>query len=70
MGSMMIYDRQRSFKASIFQNEDPGGYLKALEVILKDGSFGGLKMYRLAKRVGDWKLSINFDHTPKPMPTW
>lgn len=62
---MVIYDRQRSFN---------GLWRRCRERELFDEaelSMGNeLRMYRWAKRVGDYQLSVCFDRTPSKNPPW
>lgn len=67
---MLIYDRQRSFRVCFTRSDAPAVYGKAMHTIVNDPVCGGLKTYRWARRIDDWKLSVCFDISPEPMPGW
>lgn len=69
--NMMIYDRQRSF--SVFFGVD--GHEAVFRQVREEmqgprGGFRGLKMYRWAKRIGDWQLSVCLDRPPQQEIKW
>ncbi|KAG7091274.1 hypothetical protein E1B28_010323 [Marasmius oreades] len=66
-GSMLIYDRQRSFHAHFSAADDQATYDEAMK---QPGMATQLKIYRWAKRVGDCQLSICFDRPPSKDPLW
>ncbi|OCH86730.1 hypothetical protein OBBRIDRAFT_796890 [Obba rivulosa] len=67
----MIYDRQRSFEAYFMEATSPQVFQE-----LKDemrgprAKYGGVKMYRWAKRVSDWELSVCLDREPQTEIKW
>jgi hypothetical protein len=63
--SMLIYDRQKSFQAYWFKRKDR-------EVFAEGQKAMGdrLKIYRWARRVGDFQLSVCFDRAPEKDPVW
>jgi hypothetical protein len=63
--SMLIYDRQKSFQAYWFKREDREVFNQGQKAM---GS--GLKIYRWARRVGDFQLSVCFDRAPEKDPVW
>lgn len=71
---MLIYDRQRSFQAywkkygGSSGHDDFEVYRKAEREIA--GGWQGIKMYRWARRVGDYELSVCFDRAPGTDPVW
>ncbi|KAF9004444.1 hypothetical protein BDZ89DRAFT_1080551, partial [Hymenopellis radicata] len=66
--SILVYDRQRSFRAHVWDFTNEGVYEKVLGHIWAEES--QKKMYRWAKRVGDHELSVCLDRSPVPVPTW
>ena len=70
--TMTVYDRQRSFgNVYIAQCDDPGSFDKLLsELTGPRGGFGGVKMYRWARRVGDWEFSVCLDRPPEADIKW
>ncbi|KAK7052837.1 hypothetical protein VNI00_004156 [Paramarasmius palmivorus] len=65
---MLIYDRQRSLDVVLDHSVDPGSYEAALKQM--PTGYRGLKIYRWAKRTGDWELTICFDKIPVKDPLW
>ncbi|KAF8066677.1 hypothetical protein FPV67DRAFT_1449840 [Lyophyllum atratum] len=63
--SMLLYDRQKSFQVYWKKAEDPRIFAEA-EKAMGDK----LKIYRWARRVGDYQLSVCFDRTPETDPVW
>ncbi|KAL1948271.1 hypothetical protein VTO73DRAFT_12346 [Trametes versicolor] len=70
--NMAVYDRQRSFsQVYIVRQDDPAAFADlAAEMAGPRGGFGGLKMYRWAKRTGDWELNICVDRRPETDIRW
>ncbi|KAF9262697.1 hypothetical protein L218DRAFT_929193 [Marasmius fiardii PR-910] len=66
-GSMLIYDRQRSFRAHLSVADDEVAYGEAMKQPEMSTRF---KIYRWAKRVGDLQFSICFDRSPSKDPLW
>ncbi|KAL6304711.1 hypothetical protein BKA93DRAFT_259447 [Sparassis latifolia] len=68
----MVYDRQRSFGEVYFlRTKSPEVFSEMIsETEGPRGGFGGYKMYRLAKRVSDWELSICLDREPQSEIMW
>lgn len=66
---IMVYDRQRSFTSFILNERNLDVYPK-LEAEIRKSPFMGQKMYRWAKRVGDWELSVCLDVEPKGPFQW
>ncbi|KAF9803882.1 hypothetical protein IEO21_09542 [Rhodonia placenta] len=68
MPKMMIYDRQQSFNDSVFFVKDVNPQLfeeVQAEISGPRSGYRRLKMYRFAKRIGDWELSICLDRKPQ-----
>ncbi|OSC99312.1 hypothetical protein PYCCODRAFT_1460866 [Trametes coccinea BRFM310] len=72
METLMMYDRQRSFgTAFVVMKDDFMVYAELLaEMSSPRGGCDGLSMYRWARRIGDWELSICIDRPPTPKPKW
>ncbi|KAI0761367.1 hypothetical protein BD413DRAFT_607160 [Trametes elegans] len=73
--NMMVYDRQRSFgQLWISRIDDPRTFLDFVEEMEGPrgihGLYGGAKMYRWARRTGDWELSICLDRQPETDIKW
>ena len=70
--TMLIYDRQRSFKEAYFVlADDPPTHSAVLaEIRGPRGGYDGLKMYRWAKRTGDYQLSVCLDREPAAPILW
>ncbi|KAG7448862.1 uncharacterized protein BT62DRAFT_731197 [Guyanagaster necrorhizus] len=66
--SLLIYDRQRSFRAHAIEVDNPQAYPMAIREVLMGQT--KVKIYRWAKRVGDFELSVCLDRAPDPEPTW
>lgn len=64
-----IYDKQKSFEGYLLKEDDGEGYAQAEEETKRTG-WRGIKMYRWARRVGDWELSICLDKAPEKNPEW
>lgn len=70
-GQMMLYDRKRTFQFFFHRQDDRalfGEFYK--EMCGPRGGHGGLKMYRWAKRTGDWELSVCLDRAPTTDTKW
>ncbi|OSX56732.1 hypothetical protein POSPLADRAFT_1158823 [Postia placenta MAD-698-R-SB12] len=73
MPNMMIYDRQQSFNDSVFFVKDVNPQLfeeVQAEMSGPRSGYRGLKMYRFAKRLSDWELSICLDRKPQGEIKW
>ncbi|KAJ3542900.1 hypothetical protein NM688_g5923 [Phlebia brevispora] len=69
--TMLIYDRQRSFQVHILQKDGPEVFRQlSTEMQGPRGGFMGMKMYRWAKRTGDFELSICLDRAPQETIQW
>ena len=63
--NMMLYDRKRTAHAFVHQDDDATAFAELVkEMEGPRGGHGGLKMYRWARRVGDWELSVCLDRAP------
>ncbi|KAI1792749.1 hypothetical protein LXA43DRAFT_1060444 [Ganoderma leucocontextum] len=63
--SMMLYDRKRTAQAFVHLDDDAWTFAELVkEMEGPRGGHGGLKMYRWARRVGDWEMSVCLDRTP------
>ena len=63
--NMMLYDRKRTAQAFVHLDDDAWAFAELVkEMEGPRGGHGGLKMYRWARRVGDWELSICLDRAP------
>ncbi|KAF9019614.1 hypothetical protein BDZ89DRAFT_959052 [Hymenopellis radicata] len=65
---LLVYDRQRTFKAYVMQEDRPQVYGAAMQLIIARNN--RMKVYRWAKRTGDFKLDVCLDRIPDPEPTW
>ncbi|KAL1741784.1 hypothetical protein HDZ31DRAFT_66589 [Schizophyllum fasciatum] len=65
---MMVYDRSRTFEGYIIRRDNPGVYEEAMAQMPERTQ--KLKIYRWAKRVDGWKLSICLDREPEQVPQW
>ena len=67
----MIYDRKRSFQVFVRSEEIPElfGAMPYAEVRGPRGGYGGIKMYRWARRTKDWELSMCLDRQPPQVET-
>ncbi|KAF5379369.1 hypothetical protein D9615_006586 [Tricholomella constricta] len=63
--SMLLYDRQRSFQVNWVKAEDHEVFMVGEKAMA-----GNLKIYRWARRVGDYQLSVCFDRAPETDPVW
>jgi hypothetical protein len=67
--NILIYDRQKSFQVYLMAEDDADAFREAALAIKMTG-WNGLKMYRWAKRTGDFELSVCFDRAPEKDPKW
>jgi len=72
VGHVMIYDRQRTFGQVFFIGATDPQLLQDLTSEMKGprGGYGGIKMYRFAKRISDWELSLCLDKEPQSEIKW
>ncbi|EMD36741.1 hypothetical protein CERSUDRAFT_50971 [Gelatoporia subvermispora B] len=69
--NLMIYDRQRSCEVYFMRETDPRLFLEfKAEVEGPRRKYGGIKMYRWAKRISDWELSVCLDREPLNEIKW
>ena len=69
--NMMLYDRKRSFQVFMRPDDDSERFSAFYrEMTGPRGGHGGLKMYRWARRTGDWELSICLDREPLMDTKW
>ncbi|KAI0704230.1 hypothetical protein C8T65DRAFT_654302 [Cerioporus squamosus] len=67
---MMVYDRKRSFEVFVRSEEDVPLFTAFVEEMRGErGGHGGIKMYRWARRTGDWELSVCLDRVPPQTDT-
>ncbi|GBE83314.1 hypothetical protein SCP_0503620 [Sparassis crispa] len=70
-GHYMIYDRQRSFEVYFINSSDPGTFSEFRnEMLGPRGTPRAVKMYRWAKRVSEWELSVCIDRLPQTDIRW
>ncbi|KAF9803883.1 hypothetical protein IEO21_09543 [Rhodonia placenta] len=69
---VMIYDRQRSFGEVYFAKNEDAQLFADMKAEMRGprGGYKGVKMYRYAKRVGDWKLNLCLDREPLTEIKW
>ncbi|KAH9925057.1 uncharacterized protein BXZ73DRAFT_50096 [Epithele typhae] len=68
---LMMYDRKRSFQVFFVQQDDPTLFAEFLaEVRRPRGGHEGLKMYRWARRTGDWTFNVCLDRAPTTGTQW
>ncbi len=63
--SILVYDRQRGFRAHVWNFTNVGVYEQVLGHIWAEEN--QKKMYRWARRVGDHELSVCLDRSPVPV---
>ena len=69
--SKRIYDRKRSFDFYFLRKDIPAVFADFYaEMCGPHGGYGGLKMYRWAKRTGDWELKVCLDRAPTTDTRW
>lgn len=68
----LVYDRSRSFQGYIGADGQSAAYNQVKNEMRGPGGakFGGMKMYRWAKRVGDWELSLCLNREPQQNIAW
>lgn len=66
--SMLVYDRDRTFTGNISAQENPKFWAAAMQQMPANSQ--KLKIYRNAKRTGDWTLSVCLDREPSEVPQW
>lgn len=67
----LVYDRQRSMDVFYIEKKDPVMFRRFRdEVQGPRGGYFGMKMYRWAKRISDWELSICLDRQPEEEIKW
>ncbi|PIL28917.1 hypothetical protein GSI_08963 [Ganoderma sinense ZZ0214-1] len=63
--NMMVYDRKRTAQAFVCLEDDAWAFGELVkEMKGPRGGHGGVKMYRWARRVSDWELSVCLDRAP------
>ncbi len=63
--NMMLYDRKRTVHAFVYLDDDAWTFAELVkEMKGPRGGHDGVKMYRWARRVGDWELSVCLDRAP------
>ncbi|KIY73334.1 hypothetical protein CYLTODRAFT_365815 [Cylindrobasidium torrendii FP15055 ss-10] len=67
-GPMLVYDRQRTFKAYSTAVDNSATFTRFIDSIKSTANT--LKAYRWARRVGSHELSVCLDREPSPVPTW
>ena len=69
--NMMLYDRKQSFRVFMVPEDDTERFSAFLrEMTRPRGGHGGLKMYRWARRTGDWEFSVCLDRAPLVDTKW
>ncbi|KAH9848072.1 hypothetical protein C2E23DRAFT_740226 [Lenzites betulinus] len=70
--TIVVYDRQRSFShAYVARMDNPAMFEELVtEMVGPRGGYGGVKMYRWAKRSGDWTFEICVDRQPEADIKW
>ncbi|KAL4244335.1 MYND-type zinc finger protein samB [Abortiporus biennis] len=70
--AFLIYDRQRSFEFYFVRNEETATLYDLLEQEMRGprGSSKAVKMYRWARRVNAWELSVCSDRVPQEAIMW
>ncbi|KAH8110205.1 hypothetical protein DFH11DRAFT_1622833 [Phellopilus nigrolimitatus] len=68
--AILVYDHTRSFECYVVQKTDPKAYARVESVVRRTGSMMGTKMYRWAKRIDDWVLSVCLDKEPQGPIQW
>ncbi|VDB84561.1 unnamed protein product [Peniophora sp. CBMAI 1063] len=66
--SMLVYDRNRTFQGNISKQENPKFWEAAMKQMPEGSS--KVKIYRNARRTGDWTLSVCVDSEPSEIPQW
>ncbi|KAI0354489.1 hypothetical protein OH77DRAFT_505313 [Trametes cingulata] len=70
--TLVVYDRQRSFgHAYVARADAPAAFADLLaEMAGPRGGYGGVKMYRWVRRVGEWELAVCVDRSPDMEVKW
>ncbi|KAH8798448.1 hypothetical protein DL96DRAFT_1720569 [Flagelloscypha sp. PMI_526] len=69
--NMLVYDRQRSFQVLFKELEDDADvFNQVLNEMHRNGVSGGVKMFRYAKRTGDWEIRLCVDRGPIGEIAW
>ncbi|VDB84563.1 unnamed protein product [Peniophora sp. CBMAI 1063] len=66
--TMLVYDQKRTFQGHITAAENPRFWREALPLMPFNSS--KQKIYRWAKRAGDWRLSVCLDREVGDTPQW
>lgn len=61
---MQFYDRQRSVECYILASSNEVVFSQLQREMEARQGYSGIKMYRYAKRVSEWELSICVDRAP------
>ena len=68
---MMMYDRKRSFQVFTVPQDGAAPFAELLaDMRGPRGGYGGIKMYRWARRTGDWEFSVCVDREPQTDTKW
>ncbi|KAH9925047.1 uncharacterized protein BXZ73DRAFT_91190 [Epithele typhae] len=68
---IMVYDKRRSMQVYVVAEDDAELFGLLVDEMKKPGSgYGGVKMYRWARRTGDWELEICIDRQPIGQVMW
>lgn len=69
--NMMLYDRKRSFQVFMLPQDNTELFSAFFrEMTGPRGGHGGLKMYRWARRTGNWQFSVCLDREPLTDTKW
>ena len=69
--NMMLYDRKHSFQVFLVPEDDNDHFTTFLrELWSPRAEITGLKMYRWARRTGDWEFAVCLDRKPSVGPSW
>ena len=66
----MVYDRERTVMGYFMQSDDTISFWKIKHEIQGPRGVRGVKVYRWAKRTGDFEFSVCFDRAPKESIDW
>ncbi|KAG6815296.1 hypothetical protein H0H93_010310 [Arthromyces matolae] len=64
--SMLLYDRQKSIQVYWLKAQDRAVFEEGERALTRNR----IKMYRWARRVGDYQLAVCFDRPPETDPQW
>ncbi|KAH9925054.1 uncharacterized protein BXZ73DRAFT_50322 [Epithele typhae] len=68
---IMMYDRKRSLRVFMVPLDNPEAFRDFVtEMLQPSNPYGGIKMYRWARRTGDWEFSICMDREPTMTVMW